>query len=100
VLTKGCLQLSPEAAMLPGPRSTEPKYQGHCWKWHHKLKVVWHQYASIAYNRLKLDGGLCRHWRLKGLACPLHDFELLPSCAERLFKGNLVTVYTRVPGMS
>ena len=45
------LQLSPEAAMLTGPSvkpahlpapfaGAEPKSQGHCWKWHHKLKVV------------------------------------------------------------
>jgi len=39
-LTKGFLQLSPEAAMLPGPTSpcptlsagAEPKSQGHCRK--------------------------------------------------------------------
>ena len=30
--TSPCPTLSP---------STEPKSQGHCWKWHHKLKVVW-----------------------------------------------------------
>ena len=30
----------------------EPKSLGHCRKWHHKLKVVWRIYASIAYNRL------------------------------------------------
>jgi len=44
------LSLGPEAAMLPGPRvethppplsaGAEPKSQGHCWKWHNKLKVV------------------------------------------------------------
>jgi len=27
---------------------TEPKSQGHCQKWHHKLKVVWHIHVSIA----------------------------------------------------
>jgi len=67
VLTKGILQLSPEAAMLPGlsvethpPPPVRPfllaqnlKSQGHCWKWHHKLKVVWCIYASITYNPLK-----------------------------------------------
>ena len=30
----------------------ETKSQGLCRKWHHKLKVVWCIYASIAYNRL------------------------------------------------
>jgi len=30
----------------------EPKSQGHCRKWHHKLKVLWRQYASIVYNQL------------------------------------------------
>jgi len=23
----------------------------HCWKWHHKLKVVWYAYVCVAYNR-------------------------------------------------
>ena len=54
MLTRGYLQLSPEAAMLLGPRvETHPpppvppflelksKSQGPCWNWHHKLKVVW-----------------------------------------------------------
>ena len=30
----------------------EPKSQGHCQKWHHKLKFVWRQYTSIANNQL------------------------------------------------
>ena len=65
--TKGFLQLGPEIAMLrtwaqgwnppisPCPTlsaGAEPKSQGHCRKWHHKLKVVWCMYASIAYNQL------------------------------------------------
>ena len=63
VLTKGFLQLSLEAAVLPGqglkpahlPLShpihpAEPKSQRHCQKWHHKLKVVWRIYVSITYN--------------------------------------------------
>jgi len=33
----------------------EPKSQGHCRQWHHKLKVVWRIYASIPYNRLKVE---------------------------------------------
>ena len=31
---------------------SESKSQGHCWKWHHKLKVVWRQYVSITYDQL------------------------------------------------
>jgi len=55
VLSEGFLQLSPEAAMLFAPfKCTHPpphvpsfllvqnlKYQGHCRKWHHKMKVLW-----------------------------------------------------------
>ena len=37
----------------PNPTAgAEPISQGHCRKWHYKLNVVWHQHASIAYNRL------------------------------------------------
>ena len=70
VLTKGFLQLSPKAAMLPGP-SVKPTYLPGpfllvqnlspkdiagsditSWQWHHKLKVLWHINSSIVYNRL------------------------------------------------
>jgi len=55
VPTKDFLQLGPEADIapfgcihpLPLSAGTDPKSQGHCWKWHHKLKVVWCIYASI-----------------------------------------------------
>ena len=41
---------SPCPALSAG---AERKFQGNCRKWRHKLKVVWRQYASIAYNRLR-----------------------------------------------
>jgi len=28
--------------------------QGHCQEWHHKLKVVWHIYASITYKSVNV----------------------------------------------
>jgi len=64
VLTKGFFTAKPRSSHVswaqcktrppPQPLSAgaEPKSQGHCWKWHHKLKVVWHIYSSITYNQL------------------------------------------------
>ena len=60
VPTKAFLQPSPEAAMLSQPSVetcppppvpsfllAEPKYQGHCRKWHHKFKICQHQSKSL-----------------------------------------------------
>ena len=63
VPTKSFLQLSPEASWYLGqvlrpahsPHTTlsactEPKSQGHCQKWYHKLKVIWCIYGSTFCN--------------------------------------------------
>ena len=42
----------------------EPKSQGHCWKWLHKLKIVWCIYASIAYNWLTCMVN-CKTWNVE-----------------------------------
>ena len=38
----------------PRGSHAEPKSQGHCRKWHYKLKVVWSIYASVAYSLLRI----------------------------------------------
>jgi len=66
--TKGFLQLRADATMLFGPfwvhpptfprptlsTSTEPMSQGHCWKWHHKLKCY-----TMLISEYQYGTGLC-----------------------------------------
>ena len=53
--------LKPTHLLCPAlSADTESKSQGHCRKWHHKLKVAWSICASIAYNGLTVAIILCK----------------------------------------
>ena len=72
------LQVHPPTSPCPTlSAGAEPKSQGHCRKWHHKLNVVRCIYASISYNWLNVTGSEKRgHFAQNVIFLPL--FKLSP----------------------
>ena len=96
VPTKAFLQPSPEAAMLSQPSVetcppppvpsfllAEPKYQGHCRKWHHKFKICQHQSKSLVVKGiLHIIYFLLRYVNTAVIAVMLIMHNGLSSCLQ------------------